>query len=187
MLHCINDCAYCPLLSRLCKLLYSASHRLPLHCHVYKGITCMLWQVTSKDARILNKAELTKFQKVLRGAVGSVVPKGSKTSDGADVVDNYMEHYNCKPPPLFMIIISVVEVSSQRSFAMEDLLVRTPEVQCTVLSDVLLILVVLGIKPKYWVKILCRCISHCVVYHCIACLLPADSVYLLCSGAVRHW
>ena len=27
------------------------------------------------------------------------------------VVDEYVAHYNCKPPPLFMILISVIEVS----------------------------------------------------------------------------
>ena len=27
------------------------------------------------------------------------------------VVDDYVAHYNCKPPPLFMILISLIEVS----------------------------------------------------------------------------
>ncbi len=46
----------------------------------------------------------------MRGAVSSVVPNETKAKGGGEYVGNYIEHYNCKPPPLFMILVSLVEV-----------------------------------------------------------------------------
>ena len=46
--------------------------------------------------------------------MSSVVPGEAKTKSGGEYVDNYIEHYNCSPPPLFMILISIAEV--KRSF-----------------------------------------------------------------------
>lgn len=54
--------------------------------------------------------ELSTFQKMVRGAVSSVVPGSMRVESGDLVVDDYISHYNCKPPPLFMIIISLAEV-----------------------------------------------------------------------------
>lgn len=57
-------------------------------------------------------SELTKFQSFVRTAVSTVVPKSQKAADGdTDMVEDYVNHYNCCPPPLFMIIISMIEVS----------------------------------------------------------------------------
>lgn len=56
-------------------------------------------------------SELTKFQSFVRTAVSTVVPKSQKAADGdTDMVEDYINHYNCCPPPLFMIIISMIEL-----------------------------------------------------------------------------
>lgn len=46
---------------------------------------------------------LTRFQKVLKTAVGVVVPEHMMQKD-------VLDHYTCYPPPLFMISISVIEL-----------------------------------------------------------------------------
>ena len=66
--------------------------------------------MTDPRSRILDHSQLTKWQKMIRGAVSSVVPNHTMSKTGEEVVDDYISHYNCKPPPLFMIIISVAEV-----------------------------------------------------------------------------
>lgn len=68
-------------------------------------------QMTVGEGRNLQAVPLTKFQKLVRTAVSSVVPGSYKAKDtDQDYVEAYTEHYNCCPPPLFMIIISLVEV-----------------------------------------------------------------------------
>lgn len=70
-------------------------------------------QMTHGEGRGLTAVPLTRFQKVVRVAVSSVVPKGQLKSDGeTDIVEDYTTHYNCCPPPLFMFIISIAEVSN---------------------------------------------------------------------------
>jgi rhomboid-related protein 1/2/3 len=66
--------------------------------------------MTESDEPILTAAQLTKFQRMLRVAVISVVPPRATNKHGKVVVDDYVEQYNCKPPPLFMPIISIIEV-----------------------------------------------------------------------------
>ena len=63
-----------------------------------------------EDTGLIDHAHLTRFQRLVRGAVSSVVPGSSRMQDGANTVDDYLSHYNCKPPPLFMILISLTEV-----------------------------------------------------------------------------
>ena len=55
----------------------------------------------------LRAVPLTKFQKVVRTAVSTVVPQ---VGEEDDVVKSYTERYNCCPPPLFIVLISAVEV-----------------------------------------------------------------------------
>lgn len=52
----------------------------------------------------------TRFKKAVMTAVGAVVPSGALDNKGEYVVESYTETYNCCPPPLFIIIISAVEV-----------------------------------------------------------------------------
>jgi len=52
----------------------------------------------------------TKFKKAVMTAVGAVVPSGALDHDGEFVIESYTEKYSCCPPPLFIIIISAVEV-----------------------------------------------------------------------------
>ena len=67
--------------------------------------------MASDEAQGLTPVQLTRFQLLIRTAVSSVTPKGAKAKDGqTEVVDDYVNHYNCMPPPLFMILISVAEV-----------------------------------------------------------------------------
>lgn len=64
--------------------------------------------------------ELTKFQKIVRTAVSTVVPSSQKAADGeTDMVEDYVAHYNCCPPPIFMIVISMVEVSSDYRYTLK--------------------------------------------------------------------
>jgi len=74
-----------------------------------------------RERRDLRAIPLTKFQKVVRTAVSTVVPKGSVQPDGEEVVESYIEHYNCCPPPLFIIIISAIEVNWLKSLFSETL------------------------------------------------------------------
>ena len=48
---------------------------------------------------------LSNFQKMLRTAVCMVVPERLRAKD-----IHYFDHYTCCPPPIFMIVISIVEV-----------------------------------------------------------------------------
>ena len=67
--------------------------------------------MTVGEGRGIQAVPLTHFQKLVRTAVSTVVPQGYKAKDGEkDYIEDYTEHYNCCPPPLFMIIISIVEV-----------------------------------------------------------------------------
>jgi hypothetical protein len=68
----------------------------------------------SSEDRILTRTELTAFQKSIRLAVSSVAPASTTARSGEPLVEDYISHYNCKPPPLFMIIVSIVEVSTDR-------------------------------------------------------------------------
>jgi len=52
----------------------------------------------------------TRFKKAVMTAVGAVVPSGAIDNKGEYIVESYTEKYNCCPPPLFVIIISAVEV-----------------------------------------------------------------------------
>jgi len=77
----------------------------------------------------LRAVPLTKFQKVVRTAVSSVVPQGAKKRDGeTDVVTSYTERYNCCPPPLFIVIISAVEVCMSLSACIVFVCIRAVSV-----------------------------------------------------------
>jgi len=60
----------------------------------------------------LTAVELTKFQKVVRMAMSAVIPQ---KDDEDKLLKNYMERYNCCPPPLFIVIISAIEVCTRLS------------------------------------------------------------------------
>jgi hypothetical protein len=62
--------------------------------------------MTSGSNRMLTTKQLTRFQKMVRATVSTIVPKNAQKHS----VDSYVEAYNCKPPPLFMIIVSLAEV-----------------------------------------------------------------------------
>ena len=66
------------------------------------------FQMTSGNNKLVSKRQLTRFQRIVRGTVSTVVPKNASRGD----VDSYVEAYNCCPPPLFIPIISVAEVST---------------------------------------------------------------------------
>ena len=66
--------------------------------------------MTQTATKGLSGKELTKWQKMVRGAVSSVVPNQERDT-GDTVADDYASNYNCRPPPLFMIFISLIEVS----------------------------------------------------------------------------
>lgn len=62
----------------------------------------------SEFVRIMSspKPRLNFFQKAIKMGVDGVVPLTSRTKTSL----NYAQHYNCLPPPLFMIVVSIVEV-----------------------------------------------------------------------------
>lgn len=67
--------------------------------------------MTAAESAGVTIQQLTKFQLLVKTAVSTVVPSHRKALDGeTDLVEDYTSHYNCCPPPLFMITISVVEV-----------------------------------------------------------------------------
>lgn len=67
--------------------------------------------MTRAEAEGVTIQQLTKFQLLIKTAVSTVVPKNQKLADGeTDMVEDYTSHYNCCPPPLFMITISIAEV-----------------------------------------------------------------------------
>jgi rhomboid-related protein 1/2/3 len=65
--------------------------------------------LTSED-KILTRTQLTAFQKSVRLAVSSVAPHSYRSRSGEPLVEDYISHYNCRPPPLFMITVSIVEI-----------------------------------------------------------------------------
>ncbi|XP_074653793.1 rhomboid-related protein 2-like [Tubulanus polymorphus] len=67
----------------------------------------MRLMIGSGDDRVLTTRQLTAFQRLLRGAVSTVVTRKEVEDD----VDSYVEAYSCCPPPLFMILISIIEVA----------------------------------------------------------------------------
>ena len=77
----------------------------------YESLIPRCVQVTATDSAALSGLQLTTWQKMVRGAVSSVVPN-DKYDDGEPVVNDYISHYNCRPPPLFMIGISLTEVGA---------------------------------------------------------------------------
>ncbi|XP_013392134.1 WD repeat-containing protein 19-like [Lingula anatina] len=54
----------------------------------------------------LNLNKLTRWQQLKLGLVSTVVPENATEEKS---LESYIEAYNCKPPPLFIIFISVLE------------------------------------------------------------------------------
>ena len=67
----------------------------------------------------LSKRQLSSFQYFVRGAVSTVVPRQQRVHadqvDGSpgEVDEDYLDQFNCRPPPIFMIFISLAEVGGQ--------------------------------------------------------------------------
>jgi len=53
---------------------------------------------------------LTRRQKVVRLAVSSMVASSAKRHNGDNVIEYYTDAYTCCPPPLFIVIISAIQV-----------------------------------------------------------------------------
>ena len=65
----------------------------------------------STHTPLLTPANLSRFQRMVQASVRSVVPGSSRTKRGHKVEEEYIAYYNCRPPPLFMILISIIEVN----------------------------------------------------------------------------
>jgi len=50
----------------------------------------------------LNKAEKSALRGFVGAAVQNIVPRSMR--------EDFLKNYTCKPPPVFMIIISIIEV-----------------------------------------------------------------------------
>ena len=50
----------------------------------------------------LSAKEPTRMGKVMKAAIANIVPRSQR--------EDFMANYNCKPPPIFMIVISIAEV-----------------------------------------------------------------------------
>lgn len=61
--------------------------------------------------RDLTKAERSAFRQVLRGAIADILPKHMR--------EDFIANYTCCPPPIFMIIISIIEIIIFVVYAME--------------------------------------------------------------------
>ncbi|XP_064649716.1 rhomboid-related protein 2-like [Lineus longissimus] len=78
--------------------------------------------MTSGSSNVLTTKQLTSFQKMVRATVSTVVPKNAVKHS----VDSYVEAYNCKPPPLFMIIVSLAEIGVFIYYALDLAKAGTP-------------------------------------------------------------
>lgn len=52
-------------------------------------------------------AQHPRLQRLIRYAAIAVVPKTQRHS----IIRRYLEEYNCFPPPIFMILISIIEIA----------------------------------------------------------------------------
>ncbi|ESP04998.1 hypothetical protein LOTGIDRAFT_230044 [Lottia gigantea] len=59
-------------------------------------------RLMTSDESGVSKSERSKFQKVMSAAIDNIVPKSMK--------QDFIANYNCRPPPLFIPIISITEV-----------------------------------------------------------------------------
>lgn len=50
----------------------------------------------------IREHEKRKLKGLLGAAIANIVPQSQR--------EDFMANYNCKPPPIFMIIISIIEV-----------------------------------------------------------------------------
>lgn len=57
----------------------------------------------------LTKSEKTAMRKFVGAAIYNIIPKYLR--------EDFLKNYNCKPPPIFMVIISILEISSFIYFA----------------------------------------------------------------------
>jgi hypothetical protein len=53
---------------------------------------------------VLSKKERTAMTRFVGGVINNIVPEYMK--------EDFLEHYTCCPPPIFMVVISIIEVSS---------------------------------------------------------------------------
>ena len=60
----------------------------------------------------LNKKERSAMKSFVGAAILNIVPESMK--------EDFLDHYNCRPPPIFMALISIIEVSE--TFVEEDVL-----------------------------------------------------------------
>ena len=73
--------------------------------HITAPIFFLLAQMKQRPIHENRQRALGNFQKMLRTAVCMVVPERLRAKD-----IHYFDHYTCCPPPIFMIVISIVEV-----------------------------------------------------------------------------
>ncbi|CAH1798695.1 unnamed protein product [Owenia fusiformis] len=59
--------------------------------------------------------QLTAFQKLLKISLNGVIPRNAQKKR----MEYYLDHYNCCPPPLFMIFISLAEIGVFVFYAIE--------------------------------------------------------------------
>ena len=52
---------------------------------------------------VLNKKERSAMSRFVGAAILNIVPESMK--------EDFLDHYNCRPPPIFMVLISILEVS----------------------------------------------------------------------------
>ena len=53
---------------------------------------------------VLNRSEKSAMKRFVGAAILNIVPESMK--------EDFLDHYNCRPPPIFMILISIIEVSA---------------------------------------------------------------------------
>ena len=51
---------------------------------------------------VLNRKEKTAMKRFVGAAILNIVPESMK--------EDFLDHYNCRPPPIFMVLISIIEV-----------------------------------------------------------------------------
>lgn len=66
-------------------------------------VDCLTTQVHNTELGM----QRPRLHRLIRYAALAVVPKSARQS----VIARYLEEYNCMPPPVFIIIISLIEVA----------------------------------------------------------------------------
>lgn len=104
--HLLDFAEFCTLVYNMCIFFFSLITMIYLILGTILYISQILQCFLHEQLLQMSKAKKLRMRHVLFRAAQMVVPRSSRT-----VPFNYLQQYNCFPPPLFMICISILEAS----------------------------------------------------------------------------